>query len=66
MTVTREFTIWCDGLPGDAVMSCGNFVQSGGTEDLTDLKAKLSRWGWAIKPKYARCPGCIAELEEQK
>lgn len=66
MTVTREFTVWCDGLPGDLPQSCGTFAQSGGGETLVMLKAGLIRRGWLIKPQYARCPECLQAQRDQK
>ena len=64
MTVTHEVTVWCDGLPGDARMSCGVWEQS--SDSVTLLKASLIRKGWAIGKNYARCPECLQAQKEQK
>lgn len=64
MTVTREVTVWCDGLPGEAPMSCGVWEQS--SDSVTLLKAELIRKGWAIGKNYARCPECLQIQREQK
>lgn len=63
MTVTHEVTVWCDGLPGDAPQSCGEWVQS--SKSVTLLKAELIRKGWAIGKNYARCPECLEEMRKQ-